>query len=385
MNSSTPAALPMQVLALTAISAGATKHSRANKFLSTITIVFLLAVALGLGMLAWWPLARDSSPHAPVESESRIDKPLSLVNKPQVPLVAIELPPPPVTRDRPVEKNSAATAIRQPSEATALKPAFKSIPVQPKPTKAVKPGERFASLKPQLIPSTLVPVSAATASAPAQISEEPSSTSPERPIRPIAENQSDTSPPAGPDRANESIVANVATTIAEGRALLRILEHGKGPSIEIAWPRSKSQRLRLFSLLTQCYGLQAGVVAADEAAYVLNPGNGKVSPLDLDRTSGFVRVVSGAPVPNEAAAFRRLRRSVANPSAATPVRTFPRRFDALLLGGLQVIAGNAYANGTAIRATYKIEDKRLLVSGISIDGSRRAGAIDLTPSGRCVG
>ena len=135
----------------------------------------------------------------------------------------------------------------------------------------------------------------------------------------------------------EQAVTNVAATIADGRALLRILEHGKGPSIEIAWPTSARLRSRLYRVLVKCYGLQPGIVSANDAAYVLNARTGEITPLDLDRTSGFVRVVSGASVAGEVAAFGRLRRALADVANSTTVRTFPRRFDAMLLGGLRVL------------------------------------------------
>ena len=181
----------------------------------------------------------------------------------------------------------------------------------------------------------------------------------------------------------EQAVTNVAATIADGRALLRILEHGKGPSIEIAWPTSARLRSRLYRVLVKCYGLQPGIVSANDAAYVLNARTGEITPLDLDRTSGFVRVVSGASVAGEVAAFGRLRRALADVANSTTVRTFPRRFDAMLLGGLRAITGNAYAAGGSLRASYELDNDRVRVTRITVNGVNQAGAIDLSSAATC--
>ena len=381
----------MQVLALTAMSAQPTKRLHANKQFSGITIAFLLVGAVGLAMLAWPQPVDEHSQRVQTGREASVDIPPLPVplNEPQVPLAEIDLPPPPIMRVETIAQTPAPTSTNQLSENPTPEPRFRSLPLQPNLMTTGTPRERFSSLKPQPAPPKLSPkpsappVAAPSASPPR--AEEPVSVKRSNSATSVAQSPPHAKLIAPSDPVDEAVVTNVAATILEGRALLRILEHGKGPSIEIAWPRSNAHRLRLFSLLTRCYGLRSGVVAGNETAYVLDPSNGRISPLDLDRTSGFVRVVSGALVPSEAAAFRRLQRSLAKSSAATPVRTFPRRFDALLLGGLQLIAGKAYANGGTIRATYKIDGSRLLVSAIAVDGRRRAGAIDLTPSGRCVG
>ena len=179
------------------------------------------------------------------------------------------------------------------------------------------------------------------------------------------------------------VVTNVAATVAEGRALLRILEHGKGPSIEIAWPASKCQRQRLHRVLTKCYGLQPGIVDADETAYVWDARTGAIKPLDLDRTSGFVRVVSGAPVAGEVTALAQMRRALGGAPNATPVRTFPRRFDALLLGGLQQITRHTYAAGGSLRASYQLKNGRVQIAEIAVNGTNKPGVIDLSPVATC--
>ena len=58
-----------------------------------------------------------------------------------------------------------------------------------------------------------------------------------------------------------------------GGALLRLLEHGQGPTIEIAWPQRVDARRALYRQLSQCYGVKAALLTGGAKLYA-NAGHG---------------------------------------------------------------------------------------------------------------
>ena len=368
-----------------------TRRRRSEKKLSSISMVLLVVGALLLIALAW-PHPR-AVPRTHVTAPEPAVVPSDPVSEPPLSVAKIALPEPPRSAIAELlPPRSVPVPVRSPTSFSAapVRPALKARKDREAATEAVDaPEDAFVSLKHELEKANAVPeILSEPAIKPTPRRHESGATI--SPLRPAPASESaivNTTPASNrevdPIERDQAVVTNVAATIAEGRALLRILEHAKGPSIEIAWPSSTRSRRRLFEVLSRCYGLQLGIIAADEAAYVIEPRTGKIAPLDLDRTSGFVRVVRGASVPNEAAAFSHLRRGLADLSNATPVRTFPRRFDALLLGGLQIAAAKPYANIRSIRASYEHDGNRVRVTRISVDGSDQPGSIDLTPAARC--
>lgn len=78
----------------------------------------------------------------------------------------------------------------------------------------------------------------------------------------------------------------------EGRPLLRMLEHGKGPSVEIAWPEHRVARAKLYELLRRCHGLETVLLRGREI--LMGSEDGKHGSFDTDRHSGCLRAVIGA-------------------------------------------------------------------------------------------
>ena len=163
----------------------------------------------------------------------------------------------------------------------------------------------------------------------------------------------------------------------EGRTLLRILEHGSGPSIEIAWPSSMSDRERLYATFRDCFGMRVAVMTDAGVLYALDDGSRDAWDIDLDTYSGFVRHPEGRMTATERGLLR-------NVPAAAPgarlVRIFPRRVDAVLLGGLQALIGSGYGEAGSIRAAYRYVAGSVAVTGILIDGRSIGGSIDLAAS-----
>lgn len=172
----------------------------------------------------------------------------------------------------------------------------------------------------------------------------------------------------------------------EGRSLLRILEHGAGPSIEIAWPRSSAERERLFNRLTRCYGMRTALLDGDNGLFIGSGDRGHPWALNLDRFSGFLRQPSGALMAGERRDVKQIQRYHGGLGHADPVRLFPREVDALLLGGIRHLVGAGYRESRSIRALYRIAGSRTLIENLTVDGRAVPGSIDLTGVGRrCTG
>jgi hypothetical protein len=169
-----------------------------------------------------------------------------------------------------------------------------------------------------------------------------------------------------------------ADTVRTGRALLRILEHGDGPRIDIAWPGSRAARERLHDVLRSCFGMRLALIDHSGGLYLDAGPRGRTWPIDLDRFSGFVRRPNGRIASAEQRAAARVRHHHRRLPETEPVRLFPRPADAALLGGLARLLGDGYRSSRAITASYRLRGGRVRVDGIRIDGRRIAGEIDLT-------
>jgi hypothetical protein len=164
--------------------------------------------------------------------------------------------------------------------------------------------------------------------------------------------------------------------------LLRILEHGSGPEIEIAWPVSAIQRRALYRLFEACYGMEVALIDSGGRLFGHAGQSGQPWQPNLDRFSGFVRQPAGRLTPDEKDSVARIRAFHGGLRAANNVRLFPRRLDALLLGGLKALAGERYAGASAIRAHYRRDGNTVLVEGIRLDGRPILGRIDLSKGSR---
>ena len=123
-----------------------------------------------------------------------------------------------------------------------------------------------------------------------------------------------------------------------GRTLLKLLEHGRGPVIEIAWPDTARARNEIYHFLASCVGMRTAVMDGREQLFVEGGVRGAPWRLNSDQYSGFLRSPAGADVPAER---RRLRDIITRHRIddGRLVRVFPRRIDAVLLGALATIAG----------------------------------------------
>ncbi|WP_028880193.1 hypothetical protein [Terasakiella pusilla] len=181
-----------------------------------------------------------------------------------------------------------------------------------------------------------------------------------------------------------ALEVTVAQT-AGGRALLRVLEHGKGPLIEIAWPKEERAREALHQIFKACFGMENAVMDAKGDLYRTSEARGQRWEINLDRYSGFLREASGSLPRSEQGIRQVVKRHHGGLGAAGLVRIFPRKVDASLLGGLQAMVGPQYMQARSIQARYVQVNGQVLVRDIFVDGVAREGVIALSPTRRCRG
>lgn len=180
--------------------------------------------------------------------------------------------------------------------------------------------------------------------------------------------------------AVRAIPGTAGTEASGGGALLRLLEHGLGPRVEIAWPSDAEESERLYDTFGRCFGMRTLVLTASGTLHAGDGPAGLPWRPDLDRDSGFVRQPSGVETRREkmVADDIRARHGV----AGDVVRIFPRAVDAAFLGGLAALMGPTYRHARSIRGRYVLSSGRVLVIGLVGDGQSVAGRIDLG-RGRC--
>ena len=168
---------------------------------------------------------------------------------------------------------------------------------------------------------------------------------------------------------------NSRQSMASGRVLLRMLEHGRGPTIDIAWPETRRKRQKLYRVLRDCYGMTPTLLVKNRYLYSLEERPGQAWKPDSDRYSGILRSPIGKTIPEEREMFRNIAARHAL-SQWRPVRIFPRNIDAVMLQGLRKLIGNKYSSATRVRAYYSLQAGRGLILGsIEVDGGAVAGTV----------
>ena len=309
----------------------------------------------------------------------------------------VQLPPPPRAQSiDALEGPSTEVTTQPPVKRQALKPVMQAAAAPPTLPKT------FAPLRPQPEPET-IPKDAPAALEP--IRTVPAEISQSRPIKPIrpqeatrdpahretaeavpnavkpirsAESRVDDLPVHKTPSAESGTVVLDGEGVQQGRTLLRILEHGEGPSVEIAWPASGKAREHLFQRFASCYGMRIALMDGGGRLFVSEGRRQSPWSINLDRYSGYVRQASGVTGRAERQAIGRIRAHHGKVNGATPVRLFPRRVDAVLLGGLHELLGGDYARANTIRATYQLNGGNVIVDAVIVDGRRVPGRIDLS-------
>lgn len=262
------------------------------------------------------------------------------------------------------------------------KPAEKTVE-QPRPVK-IESSRAALPMPPRKPPPTPLRVLQPQAPrAEKALAVRPLRPSPPKPIK-TAKGKDTVQSAAVEQPAKNVTVVEDPSSAARGRVLLRLLEHGRGPAIELAWPGAAAERARLYHQLRGCLGMRVAL-SPDSG-----PGAGRLFVADnppgqswrpnSDRYSGFARRPAGRLAAAEQADLRAIARRHDLPPYSPAMRIFPRRVDARLLGGLDRILGGAYGRAGAIRASYHLTGATIQVRDIQVDGQAVPGAISLNTS-----
>lgn len=301
---------------------------------------------------------------------------------------AVVLPPPPRSVTSAADQKSESGRIATPA-VVPLRPTATTSQASPKVSpmrqadlpasepKAVRP------LRPQPISAAEPPPGSGSPLRPQEKPQQPVRELPDRASEPATKSPSTskTSPPGDQPSSSEPSPKSVA----EGRSLLRVLERGSGPSVTIAWPASAAEREELYSRFVACFGMRVALVDRDGRLYTAAGVRGSPWAINLDQYSGFIRQPDGDIAAEEEDEIKRIHAYHGSVVKGSPVRIFPRRIDAVLIGGLRQAAGPNYLKTKAVRADYRLVGERIMVGEIKIDGIAVAGTVDLSSAAACRG
>ena len=318
-----------------------------------IPAILLLAILVWLLLDPWHQITKLQQPTLP---NMKVLQPIEAPAKPMK-MMDIKLPPPP----KPMEEARVINALT-PSDRRVEPSQHQAItPLQTTPNPAIRSQPpKLAGKTLHIDPVKPVPKSVGKQLKPTQ--------------RNIALKQ--TKKPGRPSIDSAASPASKKWT-TEGRSLLKLLEHGKGPSVEIEWPISATLRRRLYNIFKQCYGMRIALMHADGRLFDETSHPGQAWSVNLDRYSGFMRQSNAGTVLDEYQTIRQIRARHGLESA-TAVRLFPRQTDAMLLAELRNLIGKDYTHVKRIQARYKVNGSMVYITEIIIDAKPVAGRIQLS-------
>jgi hypothetical protein len=332
--------------------------------LASVTSAFMMLVLTSWMVIQALPRDdQDSLANLPKPTLAEHSIPRAQVSAARPAVAAVILPPPPRPSKPRIETKHSVKSVGK-----VLAPITPG-PIPSKSASEVRP------LRPTEKAAVSKPVIAALRSV------EPPSKIEVPPVKKTLVSAKETEPQPKLKQASEHREVDAAQpkpkTLREGRALLRVLEHGAGPTIEIAWPDTRSARRQLFNRFTDCFGMRIALMRPDGKLFIADGRSGESWEINLDRHSGFVRQPAGQLASKERNLTRRIRAHHPRLFNASPVRIFPRRVDAMLLAGLKQISGKAYAKESVIHARYRVAGRRVVVEHVTVNGRSMPGQVDL--------
>ena len=145
-------------------------------------------------------------------------------------------------------------------------------------------------------------------------------------------------------------------------------------SLEFLWPADRSGHARIYSRLTECLGVETGVIDEDGTVHV-GAGGGRVFNAALH--SPFMRLVDQPVDPRERRNIKHIRtgRQI-NANDGMAVRVFRRANDTRLLAALSR-AFDGLPTGGRVTAEYQIESGALYLGKLTLNGRRHDGRVRL--------
>ena len=169
---------------------------------------------------------------------------------------------------------------------------------------------------------------------------------------------------------------------SKGRVLLKKLEHGKGPQIEVSWPDKLSQKQKLYFTLTKCFGMKTAGLNSSNQLFQKKDAPNKPLKLNVDTSSGFIREVNGRVSNAEVDETVRIKQKHSNQIFKSFVRIFPRQVDASLLQGLHSVLGDDFSKAKQIKASYRLNEKDVEIFDISNGAKMFSAFFQLRKSSR---
>ena len=145
-------------------------------------------------------------------------------------------------------------------------------------------------------------------------------------------------------------------------------------SLEFLWPSDRRVHSGIYSRLTECLGVEIGVIDRDGNVYV-GTGGGRVFNAALH--SPFMRLVDQPVDPRERQNIKRIRTGLQiTAKNGTAVRVFRRENDIRLLAALNRAFGGLPTSGW-VTAEYQIEAGALYLGKLKLNGRLHDGRIRL--------
>ena len=146
------------------------------------------------------------------------------------------------------------------------------------------------------------------------------------------------------------------------------------PSLEFLWPSDRRVHSRIYSRLTECLGVEIGIINRDGKVYV-GTGGGRVFNAALH--SPFMRLVDQPVDPRERQNIKRIRAGLQiTAKDGKAVRVFRRAHDIRVLAALNRAFGGLPTSGR-ITAEYQIEAGALYLGKLKLNGQLHDGRIRL--------
>ena len=315
---------------------------------------------------------------------------LAAVTMPKLPTVAM----PEATAPKPVSDLARPTADT-PDPTPDIMPAPDSSQARleraaPKPIKPMSPAGRPEAAAPELVPirqaAGVVPQGNTGSGVPQIPPLEPMTAErqqtpdvmPQRRLTrlPAPGPQGDdgpvstTAPPATPARPAEDMRPRASDFQA---ANLLMDDAARRLSLEFLWPSDRRSHARIYSRLTECLGVEAGVIDGT-GNLLLGAAGGRGFNGALH--SPFMRLVDQPVDPRELRIIESIRDGRRLTHDGRPVRVFRRDHDVRLLAALNRAFGGLPTDGR-VTAEYRMEAGSLYLGKLTLDGRRHAGRVRL--------
>lgn len=153
---------------------------------------------------------------------------------------------------------------------------------------------------------------------------------------------------------------------------------GQQLSLEFLWPADRRSHLRIYTKLTQCLGVENGVIDSNRKVHL---GAGGSRRFNAALHSPFMRLVDQPVDPRERRIIERLRNGQhVDAGGGMAVRVFRRAHDMRLLAALNRAFGGLPSAGR-VTAEYEMDGSRLYLAKLTLDGRRYDGRVRLGRDG----